>query len=183
MLVHQMLLISKGIFFLIAKECMTPIVNWQVGCWEATQTCAKKGDNEFGVANSEGTLRKHLVVPIGPSSEPEPSLLSRCSHVFLGAAPSSEAQEPLGAIPGTQNSGAAGPGERGGSYAHTRSLTHHTWSQSTDGHRRSAPTQKRAPTNIHLPSTYITTTTQAHATSRTSPTRALKPHTGALHTS
>lgn len=66
---------------------MTVIVNWQIGWWEATQTCAKKGDNEFCVANSEESIRKHLDAPAGPRNETDPSLVSLCGPVFPSAAP------------------------------------------------------------------------------------------------
>lgn len=52
----------------------------------------------------------------------------------------------LGAIPGTQNSGAVGPGERGGSYAHT-----HIHSHTTRGHKAQPGTHaQHPPRSAHL---------------------------------
>lgn len=79
---------------------MTPIVNWKVGWWEATQTCAKKGDNEFSVGNSEETRRKHLDSPIPPRNETDPDLISLCGGVFSRAVRRAGLGN-LGAIPGT----------------------------------------------------------------------------------
>lgn len=112
--------------------------------WEATQTYAKKGDNEFTVGNSEGTVRKHLDVLTGAEVELIPPCFHRAAGGFsVGLA--TMGLRNLRAIPRILNSGTVGPGERDGS------LTHHTRSQSTDGNTWSADTQKRAHTNTYQP--------------------------------
>lgn len=97
---------------------MAPIVNWEVGWWEATQTCAKKGDNEFRVGNSEETRRKHLDIPIRSRNETDPYLISLCGGVFSPRSSLRRSWEPRG-NPWDSDSQNVGPGERGGSHRHT----------------------------------------------------------------